>query len=94
MYLLTAGVPGQGMPAAQGKQNWAQRELSPQPVELVCVDAVDKQKFAVSPDGIPHVLIDDKAKTIDQWNAAGGFGILHLPTQSHLTIKKLKELGL
>ena len=39
-----------------------------------------------------HILIDDKASTIDSWNAAGGIGILH--TSAANTISQLKKLGL
>lgn len=35
--------------------------------------AVDKQNFAKP----GHILIDDSHLNIPQWNAAGGFGILH-----------------
>ena len=38
------------------------------------------------------ILIDDKASTIDTWNATGGTGILH--TSADDTIKQLKQLGL
>ena len=38
------------------------------------------------------ILIDDKQSTIDNWNAAGGTGILF--TSAGNTIKKLKKLGL
>ena len=39
-----------------------------------------------------HILIDDKASTINSWNAAGGVGILH--TSAANTISQLKKLGL
>jgi hypothetical protein len=39
-----------------------------------------------------RILIDDLAKTIDEWNAKGGIGILH--TSAADTIKQLKKLGL
>jgi len=50
--------------------------------------ADNKQEFA-APN---KILIDDRAKTIDQWNAKGGIGILH--TSAENTIKQLKKLGL
>ena len=46
----------------------------------------DKAKFA-APDTI---LIDDRADVIDQFNSAGGIGVLH--TSATTTINKLKEL--
>ena len=39
-----------------------------------------------------HILIDDRADTINSWNAAGGIGILH--TSASNTINQLKKLGL
>ena len=38
------------------------------------------------------ILIDDKASTIDNWNAAGGTGILY--TSANQAISELKKLGL
>ena len=39
-----------------------------------------------------HILIDDRADTINNWNIAGGIGILH--TSAANTISQLKKLGL
>lgn len=39
-----------------------------------------------------HILIDDRAKSIDPWKEKGGIGILHTSAES--TIKQLKDLGL
>jgi len=50
--------------------------------------AENKQEFA-APN---KILIDDRAKTIDQWNAKGGIGILH--TSADNTIKQHKKLGI
>jgi hypothetical protein len=50
--------------------------------------AADKARYA-KPGAI---LIDDRAKAIDPWIAAGGIGILH--TSAVNTIAHLKELGL
>ena len=38
------------------------------------------------------ILIDDKASTIDNWNSAGGTGILY--TSSENAINQLKQIGL
>jgi hypothetical protein len=37
-------------------------------------------------------LIDDRPSNIDQWNAAGGIGILFISTAQ--TIEELKQYGL
>lgn len=39
-----------------------------------------------------HILIDDRAKSIDPWKEKGGIGILH--TSAEDTIRQLKLLGL
>lgn len=76
-------------PARRGKTSWVQNHLSPQPRKIIVVDAVDKRKWAISEDGAPNVLIDDKKSTIDSWNEDGGIGILHVPGESENSIKIL-----
>ena len=52
-----------------------------------------KEKHTVKPTLTKtDILIDDKQSTIDNWNAAGGTGILF--TSAGNTIKQLKDLGL
>jgi len=93
--LLTAGVPGNKgtQPADAGKRIWANRELRPNFSRFLCVPAVEKRQFAME-GGVPNILIDDKLRTIDQWNEDGGYGILHVTGRSDITIKNLKALGL
>ena len=82
--LLSA--PSREEASKMGKRIWVKRELPG--AKLILRSADKKQEFA-SPTSI---LIDDREKNIEQWEAAGGIGILHTDTSS--TIKKLKELGL
>jgi hypothetical protein len=35
----------------------------------------EKFKYAVQPDGIPNILIDDWNQNIQPWNQKGGIGI-------------------
>ena len=79
-----------GISAGEGKYLWVQKYLAPQPFNFYIVPAVDKQKYAAS-NG-PNILIDDKAATINQWNAAGGIGILHIPGNSQASIEQLKQI--
>jgi hypothetical protein len=52
-----------------------------------------KEKHKVKPSLTKKdILIDDKASTIDNWNAAGGTGILY--TSASQVISELKKLGL
>jgi len=80
------------MTSAEGKRIWAE-QLEPAPAEIIITPATQKVHYATS-DGVPNILIDDRASTVDAWNAAGGIAILHIPGQSGVTIRQLEELGL
>ena len=69
-----------------GKRLWVKNNMPG--IKLTLAQAYAKQNYA-APN---HILIDDRADNINQWEAAGGIGILHTSTASTLT--KLKELGL
>ena len=51
----------------------------------------DKQKYAMTTDGKPNLLIDDYIKNINEWKAKGGIGVHH--TSPSNTIAELKRLG-
>ena len=93
--LLTAGVKGRPgtRTSKEGKTMWAMENLNPKPTAVIETAAAQKAASAEK-GGIPHILIDDKASTIQAWNTAGGIGILHLPGGSSATITRLEELGL
>ncbi len=69
-----------------GKAVWVKYKLPG--TKLILRYAKQKQQLA-TPESI---LIDDRQVNIDQWEAAGGIGILH--TSADNTISQLKELGL
>jgi phosphoglycolate phosphatase-like HAD superfamily hydrolase len=72
--------------AGEDKKAWARRLLS----ENLTVNIVfreDKKKYV---HGRGYVLIDDLQENIDEWNAAGGSGILY--TGAPDVIKKIMEL--
>jgi len=69
-----------------GKAVWVKYKLPG--TKLILRYAKQKQELA-NPESI---LIDDRQVNIDQWEAAGGIGILH--TSADNTIKQLKQLGL
>jgi FMN phosphatase YigB (HAD superfamily) len=74
--------------ATEEKHDWVKRHLGVGiPTHLVRKSS-DKAQFA-APN---HILIDDRAKSIEPFVAAGGIGILHKSAAD--TIKKLEELGL
>ena len=100
--LLTAPInarTGAVMTSGEGKKIWAE-QLDPPPSDIIVTPARQKAEYATV-GGVPNILIDDRASTVDAWNdateAAGfgrGFGILHIPRNSGGTIIRLQELGL
>ena len=83
---ILLSAPSKQESSRLGKRVWVKRELPD--VKLILRPASQKQQYA-SPTSI---LIDDREKNIDQWEAAGGIGILHTSTAN--TIEQLKQLGL
>lgn len=83
---ILLSAPSKQESSRLGKRVWVKRELPD--VKLILRPASQKQQYA-SPTSI---LIDDRQKNIDQWEAAGGIGILHTSTTN--TIEQLKQLGL
>jgi hypothetical protein len=83
---ILLSAPSKQESSRLGKRVWVKRELPD--VKLILRPASQKQQYA-SPTSI---LIDDRQKNIDQWEAAGGIGILH--TSAANTIEQLKQLGL
>lgn len=79
--------PSRSQSSRAGKQMWVNR-LRPHMDHLLLYPRHEKQKFAQE----GNILIDDMEKTIIEWNALGGTGILH--TSALNTIKELKKLGL
>jgi len=69
-----------------GKHVWVKHKIPG--TKLILRYASQKQELA-TPESI---LIDDRQVNIDQWEAAGGIGILHTSTAN--TIQQLQKLGL
>ena len=71
--------------APQQKRRWVRKHFGDYHVEVVA-KSPDKAAFATP----TTILIDDRAKSLDPWIAAGGIGILHTDAKS--TIKQLREI--
>jgi hypothetical protein len=69
-----------------GKRLWVKNKVPG--TKLILAAAKNKQDYSKE----NAILIDDRADTIEQWNAQGGIGILHTSTAN--TIQQLKKLGL
>ena len=82
-YVLTAPSIDPG--SKQGKREWVQRLDGMKNIYF------KPARFKHELSGKNRILIDDRADTIDRWNAEGGIGILH--TSAANTIKQLKKLG-
>lgn len=83
-YILTA--PSRDPESKQGKKDWVQRLDNMK--NIYFRPASSKSSFSRK----NRILIDDRADTIEKWNAKGGIGILHTSAQD--TIEQLKKLGL
>lgn len=82
--LLSA--PSKNNTSRLGKRLWRKNNT---PESKLILSPADKKQNYAAPS---HILIDDREKTINQWIAKGGIGILHKNTQD--TIKQLKKIGL
>tara|TARA_B100000989_G_C19502958_1_gene455099 strand:+ start:1118 stop:1651 length:534 start_codon:yes stop_codon:yes gene_type:complete len=75
-----------------GKMKWLRKQAKlTQKSRIHLVMREDKQKFAMTTDGRPNLLIDDYLKNINEWKAKGGIGVHH--TFATNTIAQLKKLG-
>jgi hypothetical protein len=85
-YILSS--PSRSNSSRVGKDAWVRMNLKPDYKSLLLYPRHEKQLFSKE----NHILIDDMANTIAEWNSKGGIGIHH--TSAANTIKQLKELGL
>lgn len=79
-------APAESWGSKKGKADWLKSKGIN--VKLNLKKARDKQQFA-APN---HILIDDFKRNIDQWEAAGGIGILHKDNAT--TFRELKKYGI
>ena len=84
-FILTA--PTFNPESKEGKRVWVTNYLD-NVRKLYFKSAATKSEYSRK----NRIRIDDRAATIDDWNARGGVGILH--TSATDTIQQLKQLGL
>ena len=79
----------------EGKQEWADMNLSPAPAGITFKASKDKQQVAEQDvaNGLTPILIDDRKDIIDRWKAAGGIG-LNVPKNGNPSeaIERIKKL--
>jgi 5'(3')-deoxyribonucleotidase len=83
--LTAAGVINREL-VVWDKNEWIKEYISPTVVVTCTMTGSQKGMFAFE----GSVLIDDRIKNIESWEANGGIGILH--TSAAETIKELKTL--
>ncbi len=83
-YLLSA--PSREYSSRYGKKLWVQENIPG--TKLILAKRENKRDYA----NRKSILIDDRTDNINDWNTAGGIGILFTSTSQ--TINELKELGL
>lgn len=93
--LLTAAPPSWPS-AGVGKSIWAKRMLPKfgyHPSQKVyTVMRENKKNFAMQSDHTPNILIDDLQKNIQEWNAAGGIGIVYIPSMGAIrNVRRILE---
>jgi hypothetical protein len=94
-HILTA-VPSAPWPfdfeeVARGKRAWYHHHIPSLPQQHIhVVYRRDKAQYARS-GTIPNILIDDHLQNVQEFEMAGGIGVLHISAK--VTILKLKELG-
>jgi len=81
---ILLSAPSRDESSRIGKHMWVKRKIPG--TKLILRYARQKQLLATP----TSILIDDRAINIEQWEAAGGIGILH--TNAFNTIKQLKKL--
>jgi 5'(3')-deoxyribonucleotidase len=74
-----------------GKMKWVKKNTGFKRANIHLVLRSQKQAYAKTIEEKPNILIDDYNKNIEEWESAGGIGILH--TDVGKTINKLKGLG-
>lgn len=57
-----------------GKAEWVQRQWSKWALTELVICPAERKRYLAGPN---RILIDDRIKNVEEWNAAGGIGIHH-----------------
>ena len=77
--------PSRNNESRLGKRLWVRNHIPG--TKLILAFRVNKKQYSQR----NSILIDDMPRTIEEWKAEGGIGILH--TSAASTIEQLKQLG-
>ena len=83
---ILLSAPSRDPQSRWGKRIWVKKHIPGTPLILAAAEA--KKNYAKK----DAILIDDRISNINDWNAAGGIGILHTSTST--TIDKLSKYGI
>ena len=81
-HICSSPLRGDFENSEKWKRIWIERNLNPQPVDIVITP--NKAKYAKQADGTPNILIDDRGSNISAWEAAGGIGIKYQADEDSL----------
>jgi 5'-nucleotidase len=81
-HICSSPLRGDHKNSEAQKKIWIQKNLNPQPVDIVITP--NKAKWAKQADGTPNILIDDRGSNISAWEAAGGIGIKYQADENSL----------
>jgi 5'(3')-deoxyribonucleotidase len=75
----------------EGKRRWLKKNIPGLPDDHIFIVGSKSQKQNYA-DKL-SILVDDKTSTIQQWNAKGGYGIVHKASQYKKTIEELEDIS-
>jgi len=83
--------PVRGKPVDEGKRRWLKKNIPS--IDLSNVFIVGGSHMKKTYSAKNAVLVDDMPKNINEWNQAGGIGILHNSKHYKKTIESLKDIS-
>lgn len=88
--IILTGLP-MGKWAEPQKREWCRRELGAQVEVITCMSRQKAEKaWEATPEGLIPVLVDDRLKLQESWEALGGIFILH--TSARESLEALENL--
>jgi len=87
--ILSAPLRGNNAASARGKMTWLDKHHPG--TSSTAIFRGDKERMAKK-GGVSNVLIDDHKKNIENWDAAGGKGILYRDNNVDATIERLEDI--
>lgn len=88
--ILSAPLLSRVEQSSTEKAQWLSQHLKRNPPESILFD-INKERYAVQPDGTPNILIDDYETNIRLWKARGGIGILYTPERVEVVLQDLRK---